>query len=143
MPEATLYHEATHQLFQESLDSVRSAGRASDFWAIEAAALYFESLQVDADPSVGTSFRMGGVDGGRLPAARYRWVESGYRVPLAELVALGQNDLQSRSDLSPLYSQLAGLGHFFLSPGDNDRRHRFSLYNQGDLRRRRSGWLAR
>jgi hypothetical protein len=131
---ATLYHEAAHQLFQESLEGVRAPGSRANFWAIEGAALYFESLVTERNGPAGRVVLLGTVGTGRLEAARFRWVDSGYRVPLAEVVLLNQRTLQARSDLAMLYSQMAGLGHFFLQRGgDNDggdRRAAFAEYLQ-------------
>ncbi len=124
----TLYHEAAHQLFQESFDGIRGPGSEANFWAIEAAALYFESLTAERETENGTIFTLGTVGSGRLPAAAHRWTESGYRVPLAELVSLGQHQLQSREDIAPLYSQIAGMGHFFLAKGVPERREAFAQY---------------
>lgn len=109
----TLYHEAVHQLFFESVRATRDPGRDDNFWAIEGVALWFESLRRH-ETERGLHFTIGEPDAGRLPAARQRRLVDGYRVPLAELVAFGKRDFQERTDLAPLYSQAAGLGHFFV-----------------------------
>ncbi len=49
-----------------------------------------------------------------MPAARHRLLVDGYYVPLAELAALGKQDLQRRDDLPPLYSQMAGLAAYLI-----------------------------
>lgn len=112
---ATLYHEAVHQLFQESERSRREAGEKDNFWAIEGVATYFESLTRHEDRTTGVYFTIGQPQAGRLPAARKRLLKDGYRVPLAELVQLGKGDLQTRTDLAPLYSQAAGLATFLMA----------------------------
>ena len=61
----------------------------------------------------------GGVDADRLQYARYRRLNEDYYVPLETLVAYGREQLQKDADLPKLYSQCAGLAHFFL---DTDRR---------------------
>jgi hypothetical protein len=66
------------------------------------------------DPELGHFFSLGTPGAGRLPAARKRLLEDNYYVPLAELSALGVTDLQRRSDLAPLYSQLAGQATFLV-----------------------------
>ena len=138
----TLYHEAVHQLFQESRPrsaagqrrAVRkNTGRAEvgshdNFWAVEGIATWFESLRWHPSPDATTPgcFTLGEPNAGRLPAARQRLLADGYRVPLAELVLLGQHDLQTRTDLAPLYSQSAGLATFFMS--EPPRRAKFVEY---------------
>lgn len=124
--DATLYHEAVHQLFQESERKRREAGGGDNFWAIEGVATYFESLGRHADNEYGVYFTIGEPNAGRLPAARQRLLEEGYRVPLAELVLLGKGDLQTRRDLAPLYSQAAGLATFFMA--DDELRPAFAEY---------------
>src|SRR5690606_8673404 len=42
---STLYHEVTHQLFQETIRTVRNAGALYNFWLIEGVAIYMESLE--------------------------------------------------------------------------------------------------
>ncbi|MGI9455954.1 MAG: hypothetical protein ACR2NU_05295 [Aeoliella sp.] len=108
--DATLYHEAVHQLFYESQRAIRDPGERDNFWAIEGVATWFESLQWRDD-----HFTIGERDAGRLPAAKQRLLVEGYRVPLVELVTLGKHDLQARDDLSPLYSQSAGLATFMMA----------------------------
>jgi hypothetical protein len=105
----TIYHEATHQLFQESRPVVHDVGRKSNFWIVEAVACYMESLD-EHDGYV----TLGGFETGRLPAARHRLLVDGYDVPLAELTALGMDDLQAREDIARLYSQSAGQAMFFI-----------------------------
>jgi len=123
---ATLYHEAVHQLFQESERARREAGAKANFWAIEGVATWFESLVKHDDKESGVYFTIGEAQTGRLPAARQRLLHEGYRVPLAELVQLGKGDLQTRSDLAPLYSQAAGLATFLMA--DVELRPAFVTY---------------
>jgi hypothetical protein len=108
---ATLYHEAVHQLFQESRRAPREVGADHGFWLVEGVACYFESL---APAEAFGEFKIGGADAGRVPAARHRLLVDGYYVPLAELAALGKGDLQRRDDLAPLYSQMAGLATYLI-----------------------------
>jgi len=112
---ATLYHEAVHQLFQESNRSRTGVGKRDNFWAVEGAATYFESLVPAQDAGSKHHYAIGQPTAGRLPAAR-RQVLAGdsYLVPLDELAALGQDDLQRRTDLRQLYSQLAGVATFLM-----------------------------
>jgi hypothetical protein len=118
--DATLYHESVHQLFQESDTARRDPGMSNNFWAIEGVACVFESLYRHETDSGEVLYSIGTPSAGRLPAARQRLLSDGYRVPLAELVTLGKSDLQGRSDLGPLYSQMAGLASYLM---DEPQRH--------------------
>lgn len=107
---ATLYHEAVHQMFHESLDGLKNIGALNNFWIVEAIAVYFESLQRESD----FRYLLGSPTAGRLPAAIQRRLVDNYYIPFTELVALGKEDLQRRDDLAPLYSQAAGLATFLM-----------------------------
>jgi Leucine Rich repeat len=105
----TWYHEATHQLFQEAGPSaIDEPGERQNFWAIEAAALYMESL---ADH--GGYWTVGGCEADRLQFARYRTL-SGDSMPLTRLVTLSREEVQTSPDISKLYSHAAGLAHFLI-----------------------------
>jgi hypothetical protein len=116
----TLYHEATHQLFQESRRVVPDVGRRDNFWVIEGVACYMESLADSGD-----HFTLGGPNAGRMPAARHRLLVDKFYVPLAELVRLGMDALQNDERLPRLYSQAAGLCDFLLH--HRDGRYREAL----------------
>ncbi len=103
---ATLYHEAAHQLFAENGPGRRGAGRDANFWLVEGAACYFELLAPGQEPA---TYTLGNPAQGRLPSA----VARGPVLPLAELAAMGQTDLQRRDDLAPIYAQATGLVAMF------------------------------
>ncbi|HEX6960853.1 MAG TPA: DUF1570 domain-containing protein, partial [Lacipirellula sp.] len=121
----TIAHEAVHQFFYESAPRpTRHLGAASNAWALEGVACYFESL-TELPGSGRRAFTIGTPDAGRVPAARHRRVVDGYHVPLAELSGLGMIDLQQRPDIARLYSQSAGLASFFMDYNDGDYRQAF------------------
>ncbi len=105
----TLYHEATHQLFQETRPVVQDVGRAENFWIVEGIACYMESLS----PEDGY-YTLGGPNAGRMPAARHRLLEDNFYVPLAQLVSFGVETLQRDPRIAKLYSQSSGLTDFFM-----------------------------
>jgi hypothetical protein len=114
----TLRHEVVHQLFQESRRAGRNVAATANAWAVEGVACYFESLaplaRREQGAGWGEAFELGGATAGRMPAALQRRLADGYYVPLAELTALGMTNLQSRPDLGPLYSQMAGFASFLV-----------------------------
>lgn len=118
----TIFHEAIHQLFQESVRSARDVGALSNAWLVEGVACYFESLTEHSEPSVGRFFTIGTPDEGRLPAARHRRLVDDYYVPLAELSALGLTDWQRREDIARLYTQSAGLATFLVHGREGEYR---------------------
>lgn len=121
--QATQLHEVTHQLFQE-VQSVPARLRLNqNFWAVEGVALYMESLLVDEGVAT-----IGGFYADRLQFARYRRLVEGFYVPLSELVALGRDRLQSDERIRRIYSQSAGLTHFFMHAGDRTFRSGFIDY---------------
>jgi hypothetical protein len=105
----TLFHEAAHQLFQETRPVAAGVGRAHNFWALEGVACYLESIEEGPD-----WIAVGGRDAGRMPAARQRLLVDNNYLPLAELTALGLTSLQEHADLPRLYTESAGLATFFM-----------------------------
>jgi hypothetical protein len=121
----TIAHEAVHQFFYESAPKpTRSLAATANAWAVEGVACYFESL-AEQPTDVGTAYRIGAPDAGRIPAARHRRVIDDFYVPLAELSSLGIIDLQQRPDIAPLYSQAAGLASFFIDGREGEYRRPF------------------
>lgn len=116
----TLYHEATHQLFQETRRTARNVGRESNFWIIEGIAAYMESLTAHEG-----YFTLGGLDAGRVPAARERVLVDNFYIPLATLTAMSMRQVQSHPEIAKLYSQSAGLATFLMH--DQEGRYREPL----------------
>ena len=110
---STLYHEAVHQLFQESKPTAKQVGTFANFWVVEGVATYFESLTEHDDPQMGLYFTIGESTAGRLPVARER-LHAGFYIPLAELMRLGRDDVQRHPEIAKLYGQSTGLVAFLL-----------------------------
>lgn len=138
---STWFHEASHQLFQESVDAVTDPGAERDFWIVEGAALYMESLRPHGDHC-----RLGGWDANRLQFARYRALYERFQVPLAEFLAYGRQRLQQDDEIRRLYSQAAGLTHFFMDSGGGIYREALVEYlrdvyrGRADARRLLARW---
>jgi hypothetical protein len=126
-PAVTVRHEAFHQLFAESRpDFTRlkaEPGRRSGFWAVEAAAIYAESI---AKTDFG--WTIGGRDAGRGPAARTLLEDDAEHVPLAELAALGREAFQAHDRIADLYDQCGGLADFFMNAHGGRYREAFVEY---------------
>ncbi len=105
----TLFHEATHQLFQESRRAVPSPGNRANFWIVEGIALFMESLHAEGD-----YWALGGLDDARMHAARVRLMRDDFYIPLAEFTRLGMDDIQTHPQIATLYSQAAGLAQFLV-----------------------------
>ncbi|MEX2288442.1 MAG: DUF1570 domain-containing protein [Planctomycetaceae bacterium] len=107
---ATLYHEATHQLFYEIEARDRAITDQSNFWIVEGIACYMESFKKD-----GQRCSLGDPRYERFAAARYRYLVDGYYVPLGRFAAMGLREFQSDTEnISKNYSQASGLSHFFM-----------------------------
>ncbi len=130
----TWYHEATHQLFQESLpDTIEQPGEERNFWAIEGAALYMESLAKHDG-----FWTLGGIEANRLQYARYRALSGDFLLPLAELSALGREKVQASPDIAKLYAQAAGTAQFLIDGESSAHREAFvdllaAVYRGTDL----------
>jgi hypothetical protein len=126
-PAVTVRHEAFHQLFAESRpDFLRlkaEPGRRSGFWAVEAAAIYAESIT-----KTDFGWTIGGRDAGRVPAARKLLADNGAHVPLAELAALGREAFQAHDRIADLYDECGGLADFFMNAPSGRYREAFVEY---------------
>ena len=106
----TWWHEATHQLFQEGIaEAIDRPGQSRNFWAIEGAAMYMESLaQHDG------YWTVGGCEADRLQFARYRALAGDFAPPLARTTSLGREQVQKDPDIRKWYAHFAGLTHFLM-----------------------------
>ena len=114
----TLFHEAAHQLFQETRQTGRDIGAKNNFALVEAVACYMESL-VEHEHW----YTLGGTEEGRVPAARKRLLDDQFYVPFREATAQGMRELQRDERLSKIYSQISGQALFLLH-ADNGRYRR-------------------
>jgi hypothetical protein len=106
----TWYHEGAHQLFQEAVaGTIDEPGEKDNFWAVEGAALYMESLV-----SHGGYWTVGGCEAERLQFARNRALSGEFLVPLSRLAGQGREQLQKSPDIRRLYGQAAGVAHFLI-----------------------------
>jgi hypothetical protein len=107
--EATLFHEATHQLFFESYNLERPIGEKSNFWIIEGIACYMESFRrAEGDFQVGDPKYI------RFAGARANYLEQNYYVPLGQFAVMGMQEFQTAPMLAKNYTQASGLAQFFM-----------------------------
>jgi hypothetical protein len=110
----TLYHEAVHQLFQESKPKPRKPiAVVRNFWVIEGVAAYFETLTEHRDKHAGLYFTIGEHQVGRIPKARERYAE-GFYVPLPALITMGRNEVQRNPEIAKLYGQATALAAYLM-----------------------------
>ena len=107
---STLLHEATHQLFRKLGPVAKNVGRTTISGSSKRSPATWSRSKTHAG-----YWTLGGADAGRMPAARQRLLKDDFYIPLAELVALGMQDLQRHADIAKLYSQSAGLATFLLN----------------------------
>jgi len=105
-------HEVVHQLFQEEVETVATAGQRGNMWLVEGIAVYFESLLTRP----GYAF-VRGPDARRLQFARYAALRGAQPLPWSELAALTRDQLQADARIRELYTQSAGLTHFLMDGG--------------------------
>ena len=105
----TMYHEATHQLFQQSRHASPAVEKNGNFWIVEGIAVYMESLRRENGWNV-----LGGLDDLRVVAARQHLVEGDFYVPFAELVGYNMQQVQGDPKVRSLYSQAAGMASFLI-----------------------------
>ncbi len=129
---STWLHEATHQLFHETVHARAGTGKNFDFWMLEAAAMYLESTQFYDEYAT-----VGGSDAVRLQIARQRAIDDRFYVPLHVISELGQSAMQRHADVRRLYTQSAGYAHFLMDGHQNDYRAGF-VQAVSDLYRRPS-----
>ncbi|MDA0831733.1 MAG: DUF1570 domain-containing protein [Planctomycetota bacterium] len=109
---ATLYHEASHQLFYESQEKERAIADSAHFWIVEGIACYLESFHAEEG-----HFSIGDPNFERFRAARRRLLDKNepYYVPLAQFSSMGMKAFQADPRIAMNYSQASGLAHFFMN----------------------------
>lgn len=104
----TLFHEATHQLF-DRLKNPRALPSNRNAWIYEAIPLYMETFRREGD-----YYLFGDYNDVRMQAARYRAFIKKEHIPFGFLVQMSQEEFFNQKGLASIYSQCAGIGHFFM-----------------------------
>ena len=95
----------------------------NNFWITEGIACFMESLQPTAAYTT-----LGGLQEGRLPAARHRLEHDQFYVPFERLVAYSAADLQRDPRIRTLYSQAAGQAAFLMLADEGRYRQAVTAY---------------
>ena len=107
----TLYHEATHQFFYESITKQRLIAGREHFWIVEGISCYMESFQNDKKTG---RISLGDPRNNRFRAAKYRYLTDKFYVPMADFASMGMRAFQSPRNIQQRYSQASGLAKFFM-----------------------------
>lgn len=100
----TMYHEATHQLFCETRQTISRYGSKQNFWLVEGVATFMESMHPEGEDY----FAVGGSGDSRLRGAR----QLGVAMPIDDFCRLDYNGFIQYPQLNAVYSQAAALFHF-------------------------------
>ena len=124
--EATMFHEATHQLFQETRPATLAPAEHCNFWVMEGIACYMESLRQESGYYVIGGFE----EDNRLRAATVHLIRDGSYVPLKDFTAMSANQFQSDPRLAMLYSQASGIMSFLVHHNGGEYRDALVAYLQ-------------
>ncbi|MEZ6044722.1 MAG: DUF1570 domain-containing protein [Planctomycetaceae bacterium] len=133
--DSVIYHEATHQIFFESAPRRRQVAEEEHFWLMEGIACYMESFRQLDD----NSWTVGNILHDRFYAARVRYLEDEYYIPMQEFSGMSMYQFQGHPRMKWNYSQASGLAHFFMHY-DNGRyrdaliEHLIQIYNAAGYR---------
>ena len=106
----TMWHEVTHQLFEESCKTSPKTGEKQNFWVIEAASTFMESFH-DAEDG---SHAVGGFDDQRLKTSRIYAVNEKKFIPFEEFTRINRAMWQGSPDVGIYYAQACGMAHFLV-----------------------------
>jgi hypothetical protein len=116
-------HEISHQLFSAYSRNPPGLTKNANFWVIEGAAMYMESLSRREG-----YWTTGGFEAQRLQDARHRQRNLQEHASLRELLPLGQEPFQRDPRIRQLYTAGAGYTHYFLDGEEGKYRDGFLRY---------------
>lgn len=110
--DATVYHEASHQVLFESGVKTGYEANLGQYWVFEGLGTYFETLQTTQDGTI----ELGRFVGPRLAVARQRIHDQGEIVPLAKLFAMNRSrfDGSGGGDVYLNYAQAMALAVYLM-----------------------------
>ena len=124
-----LFHEGTHQIFEEHFFRGRTPSFRYNFWAVEGIAGFMETLKIEEH-----SYKVGDIMADKLFAAKKYQFDLRYYMPMRRLTALNRQAIQSNTETIRIYSQSTALVHWlFFAEGGRYRKHLFELLQQAYL----------
>ncbi|MBI1324551.1 DUF1570 domain-containing protein [bacterium] len=116
--EATLYHEASHQLLFEMAGRDRLDSNRGHYWLFEGLGTCFETLKADGD----NHLRFGLPTGPRMDVARNRILDDKAYTPYEVFEAYGKAGFESPAKIYDHYAQAMALTlHFLMHPEPRTR----------------------
>lgn len=116
--EATLYHEASHQLLFETAGRDRLDANRGHYWLFEGLGTCFETVKIEDDKHL----RFGQPTGPRMDVARKRILEDKVYTPYDVFEAYGKAGFESPAKIYDHYAQAMALTlHFLMHPDPRTR----------------------
>jgi hypothetical protein len=123
--EANLYHEVSHQLLFETAGPNAYTKNVGNYWVFEGLGTYFETVTPQDDGSL----EVGGLVGRRIEEALKSLVDQKREIPLAQFVALDQQEFKKKDPRIFLYYQQGiALAVFLMQWRDGSYRDAFLDY---------------
>lgn len=122
--EATLFHEASHQLLFETAGRDRLDSNRGHYWLFEGLGTCFETVQVAG----GKEIHFGAPVGARMDVARLRILENRVQTPYEIFEAYGQSGFNVENRIHDHYAQSMALTLYFLVGSDAKTRDIFMDY---------------
>jgi hypothetical protein len=123
--ESNLYHEVSHQLLFETAGPNAYTKNVGNYWVFEGLGTYFETVSPQNDGAL----EVGGFVGRRIEEALKSLVDRKRQIPLAEFVALDQQEFKKDNPRIYLYYQQAmALAVFLMHWHDGTYRDAFLDY---------------
>ncbi len=116
--ESVMYHESTHQLFQETkkiagdqmLSTVSKNEESLNTWLREGVATFMDTLQVDESGY----YVIGNKNGCRIQSAKQNFLDGRFFLSFSDLAEINSQEWQSPDEIDSLYDQAAAMFHFLM-----------------------------
>ena len=122
--EATLYHEASHQLLFETAGRDRLESNRGHYWLFEGLGTCFETVQVAEDGAI----QFASPVGARMDVARKRILNDHVYTPYEVFEAYGQTGFNIQNKIHDHYAQAMAMTLYFLVGSDARTRDIFLDY---------------
>ncbi|RLT13109.1 MAG: DUF1570 domain-containing protein [Planctomycetota bacterium] len=133
--EATLYHEASHQLLFETAGRDRLESNRGHYWLFEGLGTCFETVQVND----GESIQFAEPKGARMDVARKRILEDHVYTSYEVFEAYGQSGFNQQNKIHDHYAQAMAMTLYFMVGADARTRDIFLDYVRDSYKGRMRG----